>query len=382
MTLPACRRGPAPLPQHCSATAACPGDSFCSSGRCISAVVSIAAGAEHTCALHKDGHVSCWGDSDAVKARGRSISGPVAVALEQPTALAAAARQTCAVVKGGHVRCFGSEDFTVRDEGGKPLDDVKAVALGTGFGCAANPAGVHCWGRNEYGQLGRPLGVSGSSNAVLSRPGAARLLGAGLAVVALTAADKPELCAWGNNATRVIANDEKRGAIPAPACRPADNVVDLTVGTGHACVRYARGTFACWGERYYGQLGVASTETSDVEPPGLETSLPTAVRQIVAGAGHTCALAEDGRVFCFGLNNVGQVSEDAAAEQIRSPYERRSLAGRVLALGTGPMARHTCAVLKDGAVECWGSNHRGQLGDAPAAAEDARFSRTSVRVAF
>jgi alpha-tubulin suppressor-like RCC1 family protein len=179
-----------------------------------------------------------------------------------------------------------------------------------------------------------------------------------------------------------VVSDDQKGAVTEPICRDAVGAVALTVGTGHACVRLDMGGFTCWGERYYGQLGVASTDKADVPPPGTLTGLPGKVSDIVAGAGHTCALTDNGRVFCFGLNNVGQISEAPAPEHILSPYERPGLAGRVVALGSGPSATHTCAVLKDGGVECWGRNHRGQLGDAPTKAIDQRFSNAAVRVAF
>jgi hypothetical protein len=68
-------------------------------------------------------------------------------------------------------------------------------------------------------------------------------------------------------------------AYPAVQCGAVNDVVQLVAGAEHACVRHAGGTFACWGERYYGQLGLGGTasDTADVAPYGADTSLAAPV---------------------------------------------------------------------------------------------------------
>lgn len=380
--VPGANPGPAP---PCGPAQTCPAEHFCGRNRrCVSAVLSVVAGAGHSCAVHRNGRVSCWGYSDAVKGIGRAVSGPVEIAgIDHPRALSAGHHQTCAVTADRQVRCFGLDDRVIGSDDGRPLGDVDAVALGAGFGCALGKPGIHCWGRNEYGQLARPLDTSGSPNAVLAQPGPRRFLGAGLAVLTHDSdgrAGGGQTCGWGNNATRLITRDDTQGAITTPTCLGMDDVADLTVGAAHACVRHRRGSFACWGERYYGQLGTGGDDKADVAAPGTRVTLPAPVLQLAAGAGHTCALVRGGRVYCFGLNSAGQVG--TGPDQVLRPRMRTGLHGPAVAIGSGSSARHTCAVLADGGVECWGNDDAGQLGAAPASLQEGRFSRTPVRVAF
>jgi alpha-tubulin suppressor-like RCC1 family protein len=376
--------GPVAAASACGGRPACPSGQFCAdSGRCVSAVVAVVAGAAHSCALHRDGHVSCWGFADAVKGTTGAISGPIEIAgLDHVVALTAGHHETCALLATRQVRCFGIDDFTLKQEDGTPLSDVRAVALGAGFGCALTGVGTSCWGRNESGQLARPLTTAGSPNAVLSLPGPARLLGAGLAAITVlqAGAGKARVCGWGNNATHLAA-PVASAVVAQPFCADRGDVVELSVGAAHGCVRHARGGFSCWGERYYGQLGTGGgQDKADVVAPGRPVMLSAPAMQIATGAGHTCVLMQGGQIQCFGLNSAGQVG--AGVDQILKPQVRSGLHGKAIAIGSGSSARHTCAVIADGSVECWGQNDAGQLGDAPKTLEDGRHARTPVRVGF
>lgn len=377
---------PATEPGACGPTLACPADHFCArSGRCVSAVVSVVAGAQHSCAVHRNGRISCWGFADAVKGTSGAVSGPVEISgVDHPRALSGGYQETCAVTREAQVRCFGLDDFLVRAEGGQPMTGVTAVALGAGFGCALAAAGTYCWGRNESGQLARPLATAGSPNALLAVPGPRRFLGAGLAVITHDGRIAPgQVCGWGNNATHLVPGDRAAaaGVVATPVCARLDDVAELVVGAAHACARHARGSFSCWGERYYGQLGDgASKDRADVPAPGQMVGLSAPALQIAAGAGHTCVLVKGGQVFCFGLNSAGQVGE--GPDQVYRPRLRTGLHGKVVAIGSGSAARHTCAVLADGRVECWGNDNAGQLGAAPKLLQEGRLSRRPVEVAF
>jgi alpha-tubulin suppressor-like RCC1 family protein len=259
---------------------------------------------------------------------------------------------------------------------------VSALSLGNGFGCAANPQGTWCWGRNDFGQLARPLTLKESSTALLAHPGGSRLLGTGIAALVYDGAG--QLCGWGRNATKLISPVDAVDVFTQPECRALADVSDLTVGDTHACVRHGDGRFTCWGERYYGQLGLGGTDTADVPPPGMPASLAP-VSALAAGVSHTCALspAPEGSVTCFGRNDHGQIGPAATGveEEIRVPTKVTGLSA-VTGLGAGSTAQHTCAILADGAVACWGNDHAGQLGDTPAAVDPTRFSRQPVMVRF
>jgi len=345
-------------------------------------VRAVATGTSHSCALHGNGTVSCWGLASSINGGGNEILAPAKIPGLIVHALAAGPQGNCGITPDGHVRCWGRESFTVLKENGMPLDGVMALAMGLTFGCATNAQGTYCWGKNDLGQLARPLTLTDSPAALLAQPGFTRLLGAGQTV--LTHDGKDRLCAWGHNGTHEITGDDVTLVYTTPQCGTVPRVFQLHVGADHACVLHPDGSFACWGERYYGQLGIGGgvDDTADIPPYGSDTRLSDGVVQLAAGASHTCAMLADGAVTCFGLNSKGQVGPGAntTAEEVRTPAPVTGFAARVESIWSGPNAQHTCAVVAGGKVQCWGSDSDGQLGDGVTTHDDTRFSHGPVTV--
>jgi alpha-tubulin suppressor-like RCC1 family protein len=333
-------------------------------------VAQVVGGLHHSCAAHRDGSVRCWGLAESIRAGGAAVLPPAVVAgVDRPLGLSAGAGSTCAV-----------------KEDGSELSGAISVALGPAFGCALDGQGTWCWGKNDFGQLGRPLVLDASARAVLSVEGPRRLLAAGMAVVTLDDAGSGRLCAWGDNLGKVVTAADGIRVYISPQCGAAADVAELSAGEEHACLRHGDGSFACWGERYYGQLGTGGGEkdTADVPPYGAATRLGGPVASLVAGKSHTCALLASGSVTCFGRNNAGQIGPAATGplEEVRAPTEVTGFSGKVVALGAGSSAQHTCAILQDGSLQCWGSDDDGQLGDGVVSIDPARFSRAPTAVRF
>ena len=82
------------------------------------------------------------------------------------------------------------------------------------------------------------------------------------------------------------------------------------------------------------------------------------------GDDHSCALLDDGKVMCWGKNNYGQLGDGSNTDR-SSPVEVSGLLNaQSIALGSS----HSCALLTDGKVMCWGYNSKGQLGDGTTSA--------------
>jgi len=349
----------------------------------VSAVAELATGASHTCARHEDGQVTCWGLAEAIVAGGAAVLPPTPMgSIQNPRALAAGVNLSCAVTEASQIRCWGNRPGTILREAGEPLTGVDRVLVGNGFGCASHADGIFCWGQNDFGQLARPLDQGGSAVALLALPGRRTHLGVGIAVVAHDGSSA--LCAWGRNATKMITSADAVDVYTEPQCRPVPDVQELAVGDTHACVRHGDGRFTCWGERYYGQLGIGGTGTADIAPPGSPTSLPAAVTTLAAGVSHTCVLLADGRVSCFGRNQAGQVGPDPGTpeEEVRQPVFVTGLPAKVVGLASGSSSHHTCAIVGDGSVWCWGANHAGQLGAGALSVEPTRSSALPLEVGF
>jgi alpha-tubulin suppressor-like RCC1 family protein len=362
----------------------CPAAHFCGlrSHTCVATVDAVVAGANHSCALHHDGQVSCWGLAEAISAGGPDVISANYVGGVKNARLLSAGHDLSCAVTTSKVHCWGDRAYDVKRDDGLALFPASALAVGAIYGCAATTDGTRCWGRNDQGQLARPLTFTDSAGAVLSSPGSVNLLAAGQAVMTHDGNDR--LCAWGDNRSLQITSASDTGLYIQPVCGLLPDVVELAVGDVHACARHSDGTVVCWGERYYGQLGLGGDVTDDVPPYGTPALLPGPAVQVVAGVSHTCALIQGGQVVCFGLNRFGEVGPGAntTAEEVRTPVAVLGFSGAVVALGSGSSAHHTCAILDTGGVECWGNDESGQLGDGQSKLEMGRHSMGPVTVQF
>jgi alpha-tubulin suppressor-like RCC1 family protein len=135
------------------------------------------------------------------------------------------------------------------------------------------------------------------------------------------------------------------------------------------------GSVKCWGENNYGQLGQGNTiqrgdgsgEMGDALAP-VNLGTGKTATAISAGGDHTCALLNDNSVKCWGNNAGGQLGLGDTNARGDGPDEMGDKLPPVN-LGTGKTATaiaagigYTCALLNDGSVKCWGNNAGGQLG--------------------
>jgi alpha-tubulin suppressor-like RCC1 family protein len=74
-------------------------------------------------------------------------------------------------------------------------------------------------------------------------------------------------------------------------------------------------------------------------------------------------------VFCWGKGNEGELGNGAHTDPFigaRAPEEVKELGADAVGIGSGPSAVHTCAIMRDGSLRCWGRNTEGQLGTGTA----------------
>ena len=146
---------------------------------------------------------------------------------------------------------------------------------------------------------------------------------------------------------------------PVVETPPSSSTVrSLHVGSGSTCAIYVFGNVKCWGDNVYGQLGDGTYTNRDT--PVAVNGLGGSVRSLAKSYSSTCALLEIGAVECWGYNGDGQLGDGTTTDRL-TPI-------RISSLGTAVMAisgsfRHFCALLNTGAVKCWGLNIYGELGN-------------------
>ncbi len=186
------------------------------------------------------------------------------------------------------------------------------------------------------------------------------------AVLAAGAEGGPVRC-WGSNGDGDLgAGGTTYGYSPTPvAAVGVTHAVELAAGVGHTCALLASGHIKCWGASIGLGNGSYAGEMGESTPVAV-ANIADAV-QITAGYSDTCALLITGHVDCWGANTVGQLGRSTVDEvDYYAPVEIPMLTDAVeVAAGR----EHTCARLQGGAVDCWGGDSRGQLGDGTAGLE-------------
>ena len=138
----------------------------------------------------------------------------------------------------------------------------------------------------------------------------------------------------------------------------ASGVGAIAAGGAHTCALTSAGGVKCWGGNVYGQLGDGTTTMRTT--PVAVSGLASGVAAVTARGGHTCALTSAGAVECWGANGVGQLGDGTTATRL-TPVAVSDLTSGIQAIDAG--SYHTCALTHTGAVACWGYNQSGQLGD-------------------
>jgi hypothetical protein len=148
----------------------------------------------------------------------------------------------------------------------------------------------------------------------------------------------------------------------APVHNLEQGVLTIAAGGSHTCALLESGPVMCWGNGQFGQLGNGISKTVQNEPVEV-TGLAGPVVDITAGEYHTCALLKNGKIQCWGLNGAGQLGNGITREFLgrNVPVDVIGLPAPAQAIAAG--TNHTCARLMNGTVWCWGNDEYGQLGD-------------------
>jgi alpha-tubulin suppressor-like RCC1 family protein len=373
-------------------------------------VTAIAAGADHTCALLAGGSVECWGANGAGQlgdgtTRGpqRCQGSPCATApvgvpgLSGAVAIAAGGARTCAVLGGRTVDCWGAGAGSA-PVAVKGVSGAASVSVGEDHACALlGSGGVECWGAGGDGQLGGgssggPVAVAGVRDAVAVAAGAQHscaLISGG------------SVRCWGANGYGQLGTGTSSGpqSCGGEACSRVSvavagvgGAVAIAAGDDYTCALLAGGTVDCWGYNFAGELGIGTSSGPSVCSGGGWCSAHAVAVEglggasaISAGGDHTCAITA-GALDCWGYNSYGQLGDGQSGGPqtcywqlvrcAKTPVAAGSLS-HVVAVAAG--GDHTCALLAAGTVRCWGADWFGDLGDGARAPQDCNGYPCSTR---
>jgi alpha-tubulin suppressor-like RCC1 family protein len=253
---------------------------------------------------------------------------------------------------------------------------VDQVSAGGQHSCVLlEDQSIKCWGNNSSGQLGdgttvnrlSPVAVVGITNAVSVSVG-------GNSTCALLS-DKTIKC-WGNNSSGQLGDATFTRRLTPVLVSGITNAISVSKSYNHmsnengfACALLEDKTIKCWGDNSAGQFGNGNTSGRSI--PVLVSGISDAV-SVSVGFNHVCALLGDKTIKCWGYNASGQLGNGqlgAGTIVNGTPITWQPQLTPTLVTGISTAVSvfsrnvHSCALLLNKTVKCWGFNDSGQLGD-------------------
>jgi alpha-tubulin suppressor-like RCC1 family protein len=295
------------------------------------------------CGLRQGGEMWCWGDqmngmpngsrTPVTRSPGPAL-GPGAGGRDAGhplrfDAIGIGDGHACGL-SGGQAWCWGNDKQIGRASplarmvsqfGPLPIDrtafapgvPLRDIAVGSHHTCvAADDGRVACWGWNDHGQAG-----TGQDDDKVMTPTPVDL------------ADVPA----GTRFTSVAA------------------------GAFHACALSTDGEAWCWGWNRTGCLGTGDLLDRGRPARAVPAGATPRFVSLQAAYGHTCALDADGEAWCWGDNGSGQAAPGRPDHEIDRPSRvfPEDAAGHPLFSRIAPGTHRTCAIATDGRLWCWGA---------------------------
>ena len=246
-----------------------------------------------------------------------------------------------------------------------------AIGHGSDHGCGLTPGGkAYCWGYNFDGRLGtgsaagpeqcdsygspiscstQPVAVTGSlsfTTLVVGLDHACGLVAGGAAYC------------WGANAYGQLGDSSRTDRMAPVPVAGGHSFVALSAGASFTCGRTSDSIAYCWGDNGLGQLGFLSTVGAVVTPDSVAGGHRFA--SISAGEYHTCGVTGSGAAYCWGQNYFGELGIGTTSDYSRTPV---AVTGGLTFASVMAGGWHSCGVTVAGVAYCWGNNGRGELGN-------------------
>ena len=378
----------------CAADSDCLTNYYCGAGSCHQGAIAVAAGVQFTCVILHDGTVRCWGDNSNLQLGTGNAADTGFVPVEvtglplPATTLSLGGDFGCALLSDGSAWCWGNPGVGQLGDGlfstsGGPVGyapaqvknlgtPVTAIGAGASHVCVViNKASVWCWGQNDDAELGTgtattsaPVGINLPVQSAVTGTtfGAVAANQSASYVVTANSLENGLVASWGDNFEAELGIDSTSGLFNSPTTIQFADVpnVALTVSaSGHgACVIQSDGTVYCWGDGSF--TGPGAAPGFDPTPTKI-TGLPATATSISTGGGTACAILHNGALYCWGQNQDGEAGQPSSTPSFTTPVQVTGLSGAPTAVASG--GDHTCALMSNGSVWCWGDDTFGELGD-------------------
>lgn len=262
----------------------------------------------------------------------------------------------------------------------------RSITAGVAYTCVLNGDGkAYCWGNNEHGQLGNHTTVGSAKPVPVDTMLRFSSLTAGYwTTCGITKQDGSAYC-WGDDTSGQLGTSEPTETCAGGACATTPKPVSapllstplkfskIAPGRTGSCGLTESGDIFCWGDNGNGQLGQGDLQGN---PKGVTcgnrpcSQVPIAVKtgdekgelkfsSISRGEGTSCAVAVDGKLFCWGSGEAGKLGNGTTTVAQARPVPVK---GKLRFATTASGSYAVCGVTTGRAVYCWGGNQGEALG--------------------
>jgi alpha-tubulin suppressor-like RCC1 family protein len=282
---------------------------------------------------------------------------------------------TCGVRSNGKLYCWGADYAGQVGDGsndgdGAPyprrigaFEDWSAVSAGGSHTCGIRHGGkLYCWGGDYTGQIGNGNGYD--SNVISpkrigsledwSNVSAGRLHTCGVR-------KNGKLYCWGMDINGQVGDGDGSSDKSAPVrIGTHEDWSTVDAGSDHTCGVRTNGKLYCWGWDNLGQVGDGNggSDTRVTAPRRIGTLEDWS--KVSTGAIHSCGIRHGGKLYCWGNDGNGQIG-DGGSDKDKSAPVRVGTFEDWSNVSAGII--HTCGIRTNGRLYCWGNDSKGQLGD-------------------
>ncbi|HKR05274.1 MAG TPA: T9SS type A sorting domain-containing protein [Bacteroidia bacterium] len=337
----------------------------------------IAPGGQHSLAIcNNDSSVMAWGrNTEGQLGNGNNASSNVPVSVSSLTSIIAIADgrdHSIALRNNGTVWTWGRNIFGQLGNGTTinsnipvqvtGLTGIIAIASGSGHHSIAlkNDSTVWNWGYNFSGQLGNGTFTNSSVPVQVTSLSGIVAIGAGY-WHNLALKNDGTVWAWGGNQFGQLGDGTTTGgpnwgkSTPVQVSAPS-GITALAGGAGHSMALRNDGTVWMWGDNTVGQYGNGTCNEDHVP---VQVTAFTNITAIASGGDHNMVLKNDSTVWACGANGFGQLGNGTNSFSL-VPVQVSTLTG-IVAIAGGEV--HSMALKSDGTIRDWGSNVDGELGN-------------------
>lgn len=357
-------------------------------------ILSLATGSKHTCAIRSiDKKILCWGDNESGQlGTGDNKKSLLPIHIEEVPGVsgykevAAYDEHTCALTIDGNIYCWGS-DISGEQSVGKVIPTIvsstrkfKSLKTGRKHACAIGEDDkIYCWGQQDA-RLGSLPGNKTIPTKISNNESYTQIFIGNKNSCGITT-DSFLRC-WGVNDDGALGsgNSMSKAAAESPQGWQTKKVKSVAMGAEHTCAILENGDLYCWGRNQVYQFGITGS-VIETSPKHLKPGQK--FEKVYAGGDHTCVIDILGETECWGFNLFGETGILSTFYSNNTKFQGETFSYFSLGVSAGTGQGHACAILSNDGLKCWGSNVFGQLGiGEPSQFESSSFQFKKISAGY